>query len=115
MGAYHIKKSTDSLYYWVLKANNHEIILTATHRFATKNDVINSIENSRACLKTTDFSPYQDSQYKYYFLQHTSVNSNIARSEPYNTKQGCFEGIQDVIRYAPTAKIVDDTVGAKTY
>lgn len=45
----------------------------------------------------------------FYFNLIAPNNEIIATSEMYTTKQNCQEGIESVVRNAPTAEVVDTT------
>jgi len=56
------------------------------------------------------FEFYKDRVEEYRWRLKAPNHKIIADSgEGYNTEQGCREGIADVKRYAPTARIVDKT------
>lgn len=105
MSKFIIKKSINEQYYFVLKANNSEIILTSemyTQIHSLKNWIQSVIENS-----------YYDSQYnrlismdnKYYFTLEAENGEVIGVSETYNSKQAMENGIQSVKENAPLASI----------
>ena len=105
MAKFLIKKSINEQYYFVLKANNSEIILTSemyTQLYSLKNWIQSVIENS-----------YYDSQYnrlissddKYYFTLEAKNGEVIGVSETYNSKQAMENGIQSVKENAPHATI----------
>ena len=105
MSKFIIKKNINEQYYFVLKANNSEIILTSemyTQIHSLKNWIQSVIENS-----------YYDSQYnrlismdnKYYFTLEAENGEVIGVSETYNSKQAMENGIQPVKENAPLASI----------
>lgn len=105
MSKFIIKKSIDEQYYFVLKANNSETILTSemyTQIHSLKNWIQSVIENS-----------YYDSQYnrrissdnKYYFTLKAKNGEVIGVSETYNSEQAMENGIQSVKENAPLASI----------
>ena len=105
MSKFIIKKNINEQYYFVLKANNSEIILTSemyTQIHSLKNWIQSVIENS-----------YYDSQYnrlismdnKYYFTLEAENGEVIGVSETYNSKQAMENGIQSVKENAPIASI----------
>ncbi len=105
MSKFIIKKNINEQYYFVLKANNSEIILTSemyTQIHSLKNWIQSVIENS-----------YYDSQYnrlismdnKYYFTLEAENGEVIGVSETYNSKQAMENGIQSVKENAPLASI----------
>ena len=105
MSKFIIKKNINEQYYFVLKANNSEIILTSemyTQIHSLKNWIQSVIENS-----------YYDSQYnrlismdnKYYFTLEAENGEVIGVSETYNSKQAMENGIQSVKENATLASI----------
>ena len=107
MGKFTIRRSTDNQFYFVLKADNGEIILTS-ERYTTNQ----SCRIGIASVKTN--APY-DSRYdrhmssngQYYFNLKAANGEIIGTSEMYTSAAGRDNGIESVKRNAPTASIED--------
>lgn len=110
MGKFTLNKSTNSQYYFNLKADNGQVILTS-EMYVSKQGCQNGINS----VKTN--SPY-DSNYqrkistndKYYFTLHSPSNGQvIGVSEMYESSSGRDNGIESVKSNAPGAQTIDNT------
>src|SRR6187455_2740157 len=106
---FYVKKSLNHQYYFVLTAENNEIILRSSETYVTKQGCLNGIESVRVN------SPY-DSQYyrgqtglQYYFVLSAVNKEKIGVSEMYNSVSSRENGIEAVKRCASTAPIEDQT------
>jgi len=108
-GTYVLKRSQDLKYYFNLKAENHETVLTS-EMYSTKQNAINGINSVK------NNSPYE-SRYrrlvsvrgKYYFTLTAANNEIIGTSEEYNTIDARENGINVVKRIGPSAETIDLT------
>jgi len=107
MGKFTIKRSTNNQFYFVLKANNGEIILTS-ETYTTNQ----SCRVGIASVKTN--APY-DSRYdrriasngQYFFNLKATNGEIIGSSEMYTSIAGRDNGIESVKTNAPYASIED--------
>ena len=107
---FYIKKATNAQYYFVLTAENNEIILRSSETYVTKQGCINGIESVRIN------SPYDNRYFRgesgsqYYFVLLAANKEKIGVSEMYNSIQSRENGISAVKRCAPIAPIEDQTL-----
>jgi uncharacterized protein YegP (UPF0339 family) len=109
MSHYTIFKGTDSQYYFNLRANNNEIVLSS-EGYASKQGCENGITSCRVN------APY-DNRYdrrtsvnlKPYFVLKASNGEIIGTSQMYSSIQSRDHGIEVVKREAPNAAVVDNT------
>jgi len=96
-------------FHWVLKAPNHEVILTSEN-YTTKDDALNGIRSVRKNsllderykrLTALDESPY--------FNLVAANGKVIGTSEMYSSKQMMEKGIMAVKKYAENAELQDNT------
>lgn len=110
-GYYVLTKNSESKepYHWVLKAPNHEVILTSEN-YVSKHGALNGIESVREnCpfdknyqrLVASDDSPYFNLRAKNYEV--------IGTSEMYSSEQARDNGIDSVKEYGITNVISDET------
>ena len=105
MAKFLIQKSTNGKYYFVLKANNSETILTS--------EMYTQIHSLKNWIQSVRENSYDDSHYnrlismdnKYYFTLEAENGEVIGVSETYNSKQAMENGIQSVKENAPLASI----------
>ncbi len=110
MGYYIILPSANNQFYWNLKADNHEIILTSSEQYVTKAGANASINSSKVCINSNNFKASQANNGQYYFLQIANNHLTLGKSETYFTPQGYQNGISSVIQNAPNARIIDATI-----
>lgn len=107
-GYYHLKKNS-SQYHFVLKADNHEVILTSEN-YTTKQNAQNGIASCQAN------SPY-DVRYERlvsranqpYFVLKASNGQVIGTSQMYASTGGRDNGIESCKTNGPTSRIVDES------
>jgi hypothetical protein len=109
MGKFVIRKSSNSQYYFNLKADNGEIILTSEMYIAKS-----SCENGISSVKTN--SPYNGNYEKLvsvngknYFNLKASNGQVIGTSQMYESAQGRDNGIESVKNNAPLASTNDES------
>lgn len=95
-------------YHWVLKAPNHEVILTSEN-YVTKHGALNGIESVQEnCpfdenyqrLEASDLSPYFNLRAKNYEV--------IGTSEMYSSEQARENGINAVKKYGTSNVIINE-------
>ena len=115
MGTYIIKKSDSGKYHFNLHAKNKEIILTSQMYMARKG----AMKGIRSVMKNAPIAPIEDTTLKevvpeknpkfqifqgkdekYYFRLIAANGQPIGRSEGYNGKPACKNGIQSVVNNA---------------
>jgi uncharacterized protein YegP (UPF0339 family) len=110
MSKFHIKKSSaNGQYYYNLKDNNYQIILSG-EGYTTKSSCENGIKSVK------ENAPY-DSRYdkqhsvnkQYYFNLKGGNGEIIGTSETYTTSSARDAGIENVKKEAPYASIEDNT------
>lgn len=110
-GYYVLSKNSENKepYHWVLKAPNHEVILTS-ETYASKHGALNGIESVKKNspfdenyqrLIAKDDSPYFNLRAKNYEV--------IGTSEMYSSEQARDHGIEAVKKYGVTTVISDET------
>ena len=108
-GKFHLKRSSDGQFRFVLKAGNGETILTS-ELYKAKSSALNGIESVK---KNAHF----DERYerKVDKAGHPRFNLKamnheiIGSSEGYNSEAARENGIESVKKNAPEAEIVDET------
>ena len=100
---YHIKISKNNQFYWILKARNGKIILTASEQYTTKQNCIKSIEASKKYITIDKNLRIFIKDNYVYFAQFAKNGEQLGRSEMYSTKQGALKGIKSVIKNAVIA------------
>ena len=115
MGTYIIKKSDSGKYHFNLHAKNKEIILTSQMYMARKG----AMKGIRSVMKNAPIAPIEDTTLKevvpeknpkfqiftgkddkFYFRLIAANGQPIGRSEGYNDKSGCKNGIKSVVNNA---------------
>jgi uncharacterized protein len=102
-----VKKALNAQYYFVLTADNNEIILRSSETYITKQGCLNGIESVRIN------SPYDHRYYRgqtglqYFFTLSSGNGEKIGVSEMYTSIQGRENGISAVKKCAPIAPIED--------
>ncbi|MCP9751259.1 YegP family protein [Ferruginibacter sp. HRS2-29] len=108
MGKFVIKKGTNSQYYFSLKAENGQKILSS-EGYTTKSACEGGIESVKANAK--DDSKYEkksSSNGKYYFNLKASNGQIIGTSEMYETSAGRDNGIESVKSNAAGANVIEE-------
>lgn len=107
MGKFVITTATNGQYYFNLKADNGQTILTSEH-YTTRAACNNGIESVKT--NATDDSRYDrltSRNNKYYFNLKAGNGQVIGTSEMYETASGRDNGITSVKTNAPGAPVVD--------
>ena len=93
MGKFVIKKATNGEYYFNLKADNSQIILTS-QMYSSKSACNNGIESVRNnCPDDSKYERKESVNKKHYFVLKSSNGQIIGNSEMYETKAGMENGI----------------------
>jgi uncharacterized protein len=108
-GTFVLQGSTDGQFYFNLRAENNEVLLTS-ERYKAKASAQSGIEATR------DNSP-SDSRYsrrtstdqKHYFVLLAANGEPLGTSETYSSTAAMENGIKAVKRNAPIAAVVDRT------
>jgi uncharacterized protein YegP (UPF0339 family) len=106
-GNFEIKQSTNSKFYFNLKAGNGQTILSS-QLYETKSATENGIESVRTNAPNDDrYERLTSSNGSPYFVLKAGNGQVIGKSEMYNSASAMENGIDSVKTNAPTAKIVD--------
>jgi len=108
MGKFVIKTGTNGQYYFSLKADNGQKILSS-EGYTTKSACQNGIDSVKANAK--DDSKYDkktSTNGKYYFNLKASNGQIIGTSEMYESSSGRDAGIESVKSNAPGASVVEE-------
>lgn len=100
------QSAKNSQWYFRLKDNNNEIILSSSEGYVTRQACLNGVDSVKR------HSPY-DQYYKtfiggdskYYFTLYASNGEAIGKSEGYNSSSGRDQGKENCKREAPTATV----------
>jgi uncharacterized protein YegP (UPF0339 family) len=106
---YQVRRSRDNQYYWVLQAENGEIILTSSETYKSKQGCKKGIASSQENTTDTCINRLKSSDGQFYFQQIARNFEQLGRSELYKSAQNCKKGIKTVLETAPKAKIYDRT------
>jgi len=107
--AFVLKKSSDSKYYFNLRTENNEIILTSEKYISKQNATkgINSVKSNS--LIESRYERNVSSRGNYYFNLIDENNEIIGTSEEYYLMEERENGINDVKIIAPIAPVIDMT------
>jgi uncharacterized protein YegP (UPF0339 family) len=108
MGQFVIKTATNGQYYFNLKANNGQVILTS-EQYTTKAACNNGIDSVKANAKDDSKYDRQTSTNDKYYFNLKAVNGQIiGTSEMYETAAGRDNGIESVKSNAPGASVTEE-------
>ena len=103
------KSEAKQPFHFVLKAGNHETILTSEN-YASKDGALNGIESvKKNTSDDTNFEIRVAKNDKPYFVLKAKNHQEIGRSQYYTSQESCKKGIQSVIANAKDAEIKDKT------
>lgn len=107
--AYVLKRSSDTKYYFNLRTENNEIILTSEKYISKQNATkgINSVKSNS--LIESRYERNVSSRGNYYFNLIDENNEIIGTSEEYYLMEERENGINDVKIIAPIASVIDMT------
>ncbi len=105
MATYYYGQSTnDNKWYFRLKDNNNETILSSTEGYNNKQGCLNGIDSVK---KHSPYNQYyklfQGTDSKYYFTLHAANGEKIGKSESYNTQYARDKGKENCKQEAPYA------------
>ncbi|MCT7586823.1 YegP family protein [Aliarcobacter butzleri] len=101
--------SSNQPYHWVLKAPNHEVILSS-EMYSSKHAALNGIDSVR--VHSSEDSNYDRLTAKNgnpYFNLKSKNHQIIGSSETYSSEQKREVGIKAVKKYGGTLTLVDET------
>ncbi|MCP9751262.1 YegP family protein [Ferruginibacter sp. HRS2-29] len=108
MGKFVIKQGTNSQYYFSLKADNGQTILSS-EGYVSKSGCEAGISSVKANAKTdNNYEKKTSSNSKYYFNLKAANGQVIGTSEMYETSAGRDNGIESVKSNAPGASVVEE-------
>jgi len=108
MGKFVIKKATNGEYYFNLKADNSQIILTS-QMYSSKSACNNGIESVRNnCPDDSRYERKESVNKKHYFVLKSSNGQIIGNSEMYESKAGMENGIESVKKNGRSKTVVEE-------
>ena len=107
MGNFVITKATNGEYYFNLKADNSQIILTS-QMYSSKSACFNVIESVRNNCSDDSYERKQSVNNKHYFVLKASNGQILGNSEMYETKAGMENGIESVKKNGSNTKVVEE-------
>ena len=111
-GKFHLKKSSDGQFRFVLKAGNGETILTS-ELYKQKPSALNGVESVKKNAPLDErYERKVDKAGHPRFNLKAANHEIIGTSESYNSEAARENGIESVKKNAPEAALVDDTVEA---
>lgn len=108
MGKFALKTGNDGQFYFNLKADNGQIILSS-EGYTTKAARDNGIESVKK--NATDASKFEkqiSSNGKFYFNLKSGNSQVIGKSQMYESEASCDNGIRSVQTNAPNAGIAEE-------
>lgn len=103
---YVITKTSDNQYQFVLRAPNHETILTS-ERYTARHNALNGIEAVRNNATHSErFERRESKRGEPYFVLKAANHEILGKSEMYSSSAKRDAGIDAVQRHAPEAKVV---------
>ena len=106
-GKFVCSKSKDGQDFFVLKANNGQVILQS-ERYKSKKSCANGIESVRKNSQDANrFETKTAKDGRSYFVLKASNGQAIGKSQMYKSTSGCANGIKSVAANAPDAEVVD--------
>ncbi len=110
MGKFVVTLRKDGEYQFSLKAGNGQTILSS-EGYSAKSSCMSGIESVRKnSLEDNKFERKESSNGKTYFNLKASNGQIIGKSEMYESKSSCENGIDSVKNNAPDAIIEDKTI-----
>jgi uncharacterized protein YegP (UPF0339 family) len=109
MGSFVLKTAKDGQTYFNLKAANGEAILSS-EMYKSKSGALNGIESVKTNAPLAErFEKKVSSNGKHYFVLKAGNHEIIGNSEMYESASSRDNGIQSVMKNAPTADTKDET------
>ncbi|GAA4787884.1 YegP family protein [Olivibacter ginsenosidimutans] len=108
MGKFVLKVAKNGQFYFNLKADNGQVILSS-EQYTTKSACNNGISSVKENAKLDErFDSKQSSNGKFYFNLKARNGQIIGTSELYESASGRDNGINSVKKNAPDAQIVEE-------
>jgi hypothetical protein len=108
MGKFALKTGKDGQFYFNLKADNGQIILSS-EGYTTKAACDNGIESVRKnAADESRFDKQTSGNGKFYFNLKAGNSQVIGKSQMYESEAGCDNGIRSVQSNAPDAGVVEE-------
>lgn len=108
MGKYVIKKGKNEEYYFSLKADNGQVILSS-EGYTSKSACENGIESVKKNSPNDErYDRKKSSNGKHYFNLKAANSQIIGNSEMYESEAGMNNGIESVKKNGPNANTVEE-------
>ena len=108
MGKYVIKKGKNEEYYFSLKADNGQVILSS-EGYTSKSACENGIESVKKNAPNDErYDRKKSSNGKHYFNLKAANSQIIGNSEMYESEAGMNNGIESVKKNGPNANTVEE-------
>jgi len=106
-GAFEIKRAKDGQTFFHLKAANGQIIL-ASEMYKAKESALNGIESVKKNAPVADrYEKLTSKNGKFYFTLKAANSQVIGNSEMYESESSRDNGIDSVMKNAPTANTIE--------
>src|SRR6185369_1120540 len=106
-GTFEVKKAKDGQTFFHLKAGNGQIILVS-EMYKAKESTLNGIESVRKNAPVAErYEKLTSKNGKFYFTLKAANSQVIGNSEMYEAESSRDNGIDSVMKNAPTASTVD--------
>ena len=103
---YYGKSRNDQQYYFRLRDNNNETILSSTEGYQTEQACLTGIAAvKKNAPEDSNYKRFNGTDAKYYFTLRASNYEPIGKSEGYNTAQSRDGGIENCKKEAPGAEV----------
>jgi uncharacterized protein len=107
-GTYVIKKSGDDKFFFNLKADNHETVLTS-ETYNQKAGALEGIESVKTNSPLDErYERKESSKGKHFFVLKAANHQVIGTSEEYSSEKAMEDGISAVKKLGPSANIKDE-------
>ena len=105
---YYYKSVKDQQWYFRLRDNNHEIILSSTEGYKTRQGCRDGIDSVKRHSSSNHFYKKGiDNNHKYFFTLYASNGEKIGKSESYNTESSRDAGLANCQKEAPNANAIE--------
>jgi len=106
-GTFEVRKAKDGQTFFNLKAANGQIIL-ASEMYKAKEGALNGIDSVKKNAAIAErYAKMTSKDGKFYFTLKAGNSQVIGNSEMYESEKSRDEGIDSVMRNAPSAKLVE--------
>ena len=108
-GYYELKKASDDQFHFVLKAGNHEVILSS-ERYKQRSGATNGIKSVREnCASDSRYERKKSTNKKDYFVLKAANHEIIGKSEMYESVAAMENGINSVKTNGLSEDVKDKT------